>query len=761
MICCMLKRFCMKALFFLCGCWIWICFSCTTQSFREPSLQLIPQPAKICFEKGEFVLNQHTPVFVAGGEEMDSEVELLSAVTRQLGGFDLKREKGENAIVLQLDTTVACVGKEEYRLKIEPAGVTLSAPEVSGLFYGIQTFIQLLNDPQFYNAEEHAWHLPAMLVEDDPAFPYRGLHLDVSRHFFPKEFVMKCLDLMSAYKMNRFHWHLTDAAGWRIEIKRYPELTERAAWRTQENYMDWWNGDRHYATSDAPGAYGGYYTQEEIREVVEYAARRHVTVIPEIEMPGHSEEVLAVFPQLGCYGQPYRNGELCIGNEATFEFVENVLTEVMALFPSEYIHIGGDEASAAAWEKCPKCQKRRREEHLKDEKELQSYMIHRVEAFLNAKGRKLIGWDEILDGGLAPAATVMSWRGESGGIQAARMGHDVIMTPGGYCYFDSYQADPRTQPAAIGGFLPYLKVYSYHPVPAELSPEEARHVLGAQANLWTEYIPTTAHAEYMIFPRLLALSEVVWTPREKRDAADFKRRIAWHIDWLRGKGVNVFGLSDRLDLLDEVDTLQRRIRVRFDSEKYKPEIHYTLNGGAEQLYEDAFYVTDSACIEAFLVEDGKPSEEVLQKRLDYHRAVGKKVRYGKLYSDSYPAAGESTLVDGKRGGLTYGDGRWQGFLSDVNVTIDLDSVCDLSYVSAGFMQLIGPGVYMPNFVSVSVSEDGETFQEVARIDNRVPADEKQLVIEDFTARFKTRGRYVKFFAKRQRGFQFIDEIVIY
>lgn len=735
--------------------------ACTAPVSREVKLELIPMPVKVDFNEGRFLLNGNTRLEYVQAGEVKENAALLESLVIGRTGYGFSRGEGTNKIRLVLDTACHVKGGEGYRLEIASKQITISARQAIGLFYGVQTLGQLLNDPQFYDTDRKEWKLPAMMIEDYPAFPYRGLHLDVSRHFFPKEFVLKCLDLMADYKLNRLHWHLTDAAGWRIEIKKYPELTERGAWRTEENYMDWWNGDRHYAGRDEKGAYGGYYTQEDIREVVEYARQRHITVIPEIEMPGHSEEVVSIYPELGCYGQPYRNGELCIGNEKTFEFVENVLTEVMELFPSEYIHIGGDEASAAAWKKCLKCQKRMKDLQLKNERELQSYMIHRVEEFLNSKGRKLIGWDEILEGGLAPEATVMSWRGESGGIKAARMGHDVIMTPGGYCYFDSYQADPRTQPVAIGGFLPYLKVYSYHPVPAELTPAEARHILGAQANVWAEYIPTTSHAEYMIFPRLLALAEVVWSPRENKDSEDFKRRITRHIDWLKEKGVNVFTLSDHIDLLTEVDTVGKRMKIGFDSEKYQPEIHYILNGEREQVYTNPFYITDSVQIKAFIVRNGIPVKEELNARVDYHRGIGKKVAYRHRYSSSYPAGGVAALTDGCRGGLTYGDGYWQGFLSNVDVVVDMDSIVDLSYVSANFMQLTGPGVYMPNYVTVSVSEDGKTFREVARMENEVPADQKELVIRDFTARFTARGRYVSFFAQRQNGFQFVDEIVIY
>ena len=734
--------------------------ACRVSAPQEVKLQLIPQPRQLTFDAGSFKLNGRT--VLETNVETGACGELLNSVISGVAGYELLSDgNGEGGIRLTVDTAFRPGVPEAYRLRIAPECISLEANAPAGLFYGVQTLGQLLADRQFYRDGKKEWVLPAMTIEDEPAFSYRGLHLDVSRHFFPKEFVMKCLDLMANYKLNRLHWHLTDAAGWRIEIKKYPELTERGAWRSRASYMDWWKGDRRYVTRDSAGAYGGFYTQDDIREVVAYAAKRHIAVIPEIEMPGHSEEVVSVYPQLGCYGKPYRNGELCIGNEKTFEFVENVLTEVMELFSSEYIHIGGDEASTAAWKKCPKCRKRMKDYRLKDEKELQSYLIHRVEKFLNAHGRKLIGWDEILDGGLAPEATVMSWRGESGGIKAARLGHDVIMTPGGYCYFDSYQADPRTQPAAIGGFLPYLKVYSYHPVPEELSVEEGKHILRAQANVWAEYIPTTSHAEYMIFPRLLSLAEVVWSPREKKDAEDFKRRIACHIRWLKAKGVNVFPLSDHIDMQTEVDTVCRQLKIGFAAEKYLPEIRYCVNGGREQIYREPFYVRDSARIKAFIVTDGKPSEEVLETRVDYHRAVGKPVVYQHRYSGAYPAAGVKTLTDGYRGGLTYGDGRWQGFLADVDVVIDLDSVCDLSYVSADFMQLIGPGVYMPRYVTVGVSEDGQHYREVARIENEVPADEKSLVIRDFTARFQARGRYVRFFAKRQNGFQFVDEVVIY
>ena len=743
-------------------------FACSSQEL--PQLQIIPLPERMVLDAGSFKLDAGTPIVVPGCREAEDCARLLNEVVAGISNYILPlekegTEKGKRGVYFRLDSLEKGWGREGYGLQINRDSIVLSAQTPAGLFYGVQTISQLLTDGQFYFPGKRKWELPALRIEDRPSFVYRGLHLDVSRHFFPKEFVMKCIDLMSEYKLNRFHWHLTDGAGWRVEIKKYPELTRRAAWRAEKDYLKWWKGDRRYVTQDSANAYGGYYTQEEIREVVAYAASKYVTVIPEIEMPGHSEEVLAVFPELGCTGKPYQNGELCIGNEKTFEFVENVLAEILELFPSEYIHIGGDEASKRAWKKCPKCQKRIQQEHLKDEKGLQSYMIHRVEKFLNSHGRQLIGWDEILEGGLAPGAVVMSWRGEKGGIEAAKAGHPVVMTPGGYCYFDSYQAEPQTQPYAIGGFTPYLKTYSYYPVPEELTPEEAKYILGAQANVWTEYISTTSHAEYMIFPRLLALAEVVWTPKERKDPEDFKYRVEKHLALLAQKGVNAFRLSDRVDILTEVDTVGKRIKVRFDSEKYRPLIRYTVNGaepdGQSPVYREPFYVTDSTWVKAAIFNGELRGESVSTARLDYHKAIGKKVAYRYRYNNGYPAAGERTLTDGYRGGLTYSDGRWQGFLTNFEVTVDLEKVTELSYVSLKFMQLTGPGVYMPDYVKVSVSENGKEFQEVGQVKNDVPAELSTLVLKDFTVRFFGKGRYVKVFAKKQAGFQFVDEIVVY
>ncbi len=740
--------------------------ACQQKKFSG-NLQIIPQPQEINIQEGYFRLHSNCRVFFSPSDASDATKDLFAAALRNYVSYELPQVQNiHSAEIRFLLDSLSGTGPEGYQLRIADSGITIKATRPAGLFYGMQTLLQLLSDLQFFNNTQKTWNLPALEINDAPSFSYRGLHLDVSRHFFPVPFIKKWIDLISTYKLNTFHWHLTDAGGWRLEIKKYPALTQKGAWRTEIDWRKWWNdGDRSYARENDANAYGGYYTQNEVKEIIQYAADRHIRIIPEIEMPGHSEEVLAAYPALSCFGKNGKNGEFCAGKEETFEFIENVLQEVIDLFPSEYIHIGGDEASKTTWRKCPRCQQRIKTEHLKNEKELQSYFIKRIEKFLRSKGKKLIGWDEILEGGLAPEATVMSWRGEQGGIEAARAGHPVIMTPGAYCYFDSYQADPTTQPYAIGGFTPYLKVYDYHPVSTSLSEKEARYILGAQANLWTEYIHTPEHVEYMLFPRLLALAEVVWTPKEQKDKDDFKRRVKAHISLLQQKNVNVFTLSDRVEMTAEPDTLQHRLKVTFENEKYQPIIRYTLNGqlpdSSSTRYEGPFHVTDSAHIKAAVFNENQRSKEISSFRFDYHKAIGKKVIYKNKYSSSYPAKAEKTLTDGYKGGLTYSDGHWQGFLNDIDVTVDLGKTTEIGYVAMRFMQLTGPGVYMPHYVSIKVSEDGINFHEVGRAMNDIPADKPDLFFKDFVTVFQAKARYINIFARKQAGFLFTDEIIVY
>lgn len=671
----------------------------------------------------------------------------------------LNSKPGQSGTVrYSIDETLSKKNPEGYELKVTANGVDLRAGSEAGLFYGKQTLRQLVTPEG----------VPFVSIQDAPRFPYRGLHLDVSRHFFPKEEVMKLMDVMAFYKLNTLHFHLTDAGGWRLQMDTYPKLTTDAAFRTESDWQKWWDGkDRRYVPEGTPGAYGGYYTKEDIREMVAYAAERHITVLPEIEFPGHSDEVLAAYPELSCSGKPYQSSDFCIGNEQSFTFMENVLSEVIDLFPSEYIHIGGDEAGKSAWKTCSKCQALMKQKGMKHVDELQSYMIHRAEDFLISKGRKMIGWDEILEGGLAPEATVMSWRGETGGIKSARMGHDVIMTPGNYMYFDFYQADPKTQPFAIGGYTPIKRVYSYNPVPVDsLTSEERDHILGVQANTWTEYIQTSDHLEYMMFPRALALAEIAWTPQENRSWEDFKPRMNAHIPVLQQMGIHTFTLSDEIETTMQVDTIKEEIEIVLDAEKYPVEIRYSTDGSvptaSSPLYTGPIQVKDSVRIRAAIFRDGKLQGTATEKNVDYHRGINKPIHYNsKLYS-GYMAGGMNALLDGYRGGLTYLDGRWQGYLNDLDCVVDMEEVTDIRSVSIRFMQLIGPGVFQPGEVELLTSEDGEHFISRGVIPTTISNQAKELSFEEYAFNGGWKARYIQLKATEVNGgFIFADEIVIW
>ena len=586
-------------------------------------------------------------------------------------------------------------GREDYSLEVNSRGVVIRAGGEAGLFYARQTLAQMTSDGA-------VTEIRCCRIEDSPRYAYRGLHVDVSRHFRSVDFLKKQMDAMAFFKMNRMHLHLTDAAGWRLEIEAYPRLTRFAAWRPEALWKSWWNGGRQYADEGTEGVYGGYYTKEDIAELVSYAAERHIELIPEIEMPSHSEEVLAAYPELGCTGEAYKDSDFCVGNEDVFTFLETVLTEVMEMFPSEYIHIGGDEAGKEHWKTCPKCLRRMQDEDIADVDGLQSYMIRRIGSFIASKGRKMIGWDEILQGGLAPGAVVMSWRGTEGGIEAMKQGHDVIMTPGRYCYLDHAQDAPFREPESIGGYLPLDSVYVYEPVEARMPQDRIHHILGLQANLWSEYIPDDAHAEYMYWPRAFAIAETAWSTPERKNLQDFRRRALNMLELMKRRGYNVFDLSN---------------------------------------------------------EYGE--RKLAQTGLE-HKAKGKPVKYLKPVQQWYPAAGETTFTDGVIGGWTYSDKRWQGFLSEIDVIIDLETVQDIHYVGGTFMQLKGPGVFMPEKVEIQVSSDGENFIQVAEVWNDVSVNLEELLFKSFDTICNVQARYIRYRAARStmRGFLFLDEIIV-
>ena len=677
---------------------LWVLGMClTAHSLKAQSV--IPVPLKMEQGTGCFLLSENTKLYI---NLQGLEAQLLENCLQALPVHLKKGKKKDTQNILSLLITEKnhqLPSPESYTLSVTPQQILIRATSGAGLFYGVQTLLQLAQP-----SGAGSYSIASVEIEDTPRFAYRGLMLDVSRHFSTKEFIKKQIDALAYYKINRLHLHLTDAAGWRLEIKKYPLLTEFAAWRTDPTWKQWWNGGRKYVRCDAPGTYGGYYTQDDIREILEYARQHYITVIPEIEMPSHSEEVLAAYPQLSCSGEPYKNSDFCVGNEETFTFLENVLTEVMELFPSEYIHIGGDEAGKSAWKTCPKCQKRMKDEHLANVDELQSYLIHRIEKFLNNHGRHLLGWDEILQGGIAPNATVMSWRGEEGGIAAVTSGHRAIMTPGAYCYLDSYQDAPYSQPEAIGGYLPLKKVYSYNPVPASLTAEQAKLVYGVQGNLWVEYIPTPEHVEYMIYPRILALAETAWSAPERKSWPDFHARALSAVADLQTKGYHPF------DLKKEIGS--------------RPESLQSVS----------------------------------------HLALDKKVIYNSPYSSHYPAQGNTALTDGIRGDWTYGDGSWQGFISDnrLDVTIDMEKETSIHSVTAAFMQVVGAEVFLPETVVISISDDGTHFTELHKQHFEV-SKETPIRFTDISWQGEAKGRYVRYQAQAGSefgGWIFTDEIIV-
>lgn len=619
-----------------------ILINACTSSKKENEYNLVPYPQQIEKHEGQFKLSSSTKVLYCGDENSQFVAQTFCDLLATSAGYNLKAEavKSEDAesgaikFVLNTDKK----GKEgSYAVSVNANEVLVSSSNPVGLYYGYQTIRQLL--PAQVESQsivkDIEWTIPCALINDEPQFQYRGLMLDVGRHFFPVDFIKKYIDLLALHKMNIFHWHLTEDQGWRIEIKKYPKLAEVAAFRDET--LIGHGGVRPFKYDGK--RYGGFYTQEEAREIVAYAAKRYITVIPEIELPGHSQAVLTAYPELGCTGGPYEVAKrwgvfpevYCAGEEKTFEFLENVLLEVMDIFPSEYIHIGGDECPKDRWKKCDKCQKRMKQEGCHDEHELQSYFIQRTEKFLNKHGRRIIGWDEILEGGLAPNATVMSWRGEKGGIEAAKQGHDVVMTPNGYCYLDHYQNQKEEEPLAIGGFLPLSKVYSYNPYPSALTDEEKKHILGVQGNVWTEYMPNSNHVEYMVYPRACAISEVGWLSPEKKDFNSFSNRLNGHLQRLEWLDVNYFNKvltpSANVTKLKIVDKGQ----VLLQNNALGCKLYYTINGDeptiASTEYTKAIEVSEPVIIKAVAISSTGVKSNVLEvpvERLEFINSTANK-----------------------------------------------------------------------------------------------------------------------------------------
>lgn len=733
--------------------------SCSPRETKH-DISIIPKPVAMEMIAGGFYIQSATPVYFQN-EALESLAEYATGLWAGYLGFELQpvlqveaSKKGGISLIL-LEEYDEKLGEEGYLLNVGRKGVLVSANKPAGILYGVQSLYQILST-------HPDGKLPGLKIMDYPRFSYRGMHLDVSRHFFPIEFIYKIIDQLAMHKLNIFHWHLVDDQGWRLEIKKYPKLTEVGAWRADLSHLHW--NARPLIFEHGESSYGGFYTQEEVKALVSYAADRYITVIPEIEMPAHVMSALAAYPEFSCSGKNMGvpSGGVwpithiyCAGNDGTFKFLENILLEVMEIFPSTYIHIGGDEADKSSWKECPKCQARIREEGLANEEELQSYFIHRIEEFLNAHGRRIIGWDEILEGGLAPNATVMSWRGEAGGIEAAKMGHDVVMTPGSHLYFDHYQGDPDIEPVAIGGYTTLAKVYSYDPIPGELTEVEAKHVLGAQANHWTEYMPVSSHVEYMAFPRLAALAEVVWSPKEHRDWGDFSRRMEAQYRRYEKQGINYSRSAFQVKATPEVNLKNKTLRIKLESEIFEPVIQYTLDGSDPDtnaiLYEGPFEINQSTIVKAVVFQNGKSIGQVMEREYMLHKAFASEISTENPNSLDYDGQGEFTLVNGIMGTRSYVDGNWRGYRGvDLVATLDLGEPTNIKQISVDALHTSGSWIFLPQWVSFEISTEGENFELLEKVENETDINLAERFIQWYsTDKTVENVRFVRVTVKNQ------------
>jgi hexosaminidase len=750
-------------------------------AFGQETISIIPKPQKLSVGKGKFQLKKETKIVIEannnGLSAIAEQLALKIKVTTDLNPTITSVSSNSDAIVFKTNKNLP---KEGYTVKITNKLAVIEAANSVGHFYGLQTLLQLFPTEIFSSSfqEKLTLSLPECSIEDFPRFKYRGIMLDVSRHYFPVGFIKKLIDEIAFHKMNTLHWHLTDDQGWRIEIKKYPKLAGLGSIR-KESMVG------HYRDQKFDGQpYGGYYTQDEVKEIVEYATSKYVTVIPEIEMPGHSLAALAAYPELGCTGGPYKVGtkwgvedQVLCPSEYTFTFLQNVLTEVMEMFPSQYIHIGGDECPKTTWEKSELCQNIIKKEGLKDEHELQSYFIKRIDAFVTSKGRKIIGWDEILEGGLSPNAAVMSWRGTEGGITAAKLKHEVVMSPNSFMYFDYYQSSPSTEPLAIGGYLPLEKTYSYEPLAPELTTEEAKYIIGVQANLWTEYIGTPEYAEYMLFPRALATAEVAWSSKEK-SYTDFKKRVVKHLERLNLLGINYSKAIYDIKFSTSTNALGTPV-VELISDDKKNIIRYTLDGTEpnEKSFEYKANVKipiedDRTLAAALFSPDGKMLGKATSKSFFISKSTGKSYSLGNVVSEKYTGGSKNALTDGIRGDQNSNDS-WIGFAGkDLDFTIDLKQVSSISRLSISFLSAYTSWILPPTEIEIWVSKDGKTFNSVKKMPLGDKANKESFVQQMNIDLGNQTAKYVKVLAKNygnlpsghpgegKPAWLFVDEIII-
>lgn len=756
--------------------------SCSSRPAAVADYEIVPLPLVTTVgQSSPFVLKSGTPVYYpAGNEQMLKNAGFLADYLKAQTGIALSPKEGEPqkggiALVLSADVKAP----EGYRLQVTADGVRIEGATPAGVFYGIQTLRKSVGA-----AAAASIHLPAVDITDEPRFGYRGMMLDVGRHFYSMEEIKTYIDMLALHNINRFHWHLSEDQGWRIEIKKYPKLTEIGSMRSETVIG-------HNSGKYDGKPYGGFYTQDQAREIVAYAAERYITVIPEIDLPGHMQGALAAYPELGCTGGPYEvwrqwgvsEDVLCAGNDKTIEFIKDVLAEIVDIFPSEYIHVGGDECPKVRWTTCPKCQARIKalglksdKKHTKEER-LQSYVIHEAEEFLNSKGRKMIGWDETLEGGLAPNATVMSWRGEGGGIEAAKQQHDVVMTPNTYLYFDYYQAkDTENEPEAIGGYLPMQKVYSYEPMPKALTPEEQKYIIGVQANLWTEYIPTFQQVQYMVLPRMAALCEAQWCAPDKKNYEAFLLRTARLVDIYKVYGWNyakhIFDVQLQMTPNPETGTLDV-VATTID----KAPVYYTLDGSeptaASSLYTDVVKIGEPAILRTVAIRP-EGATRVTTDTIRFSKSSMKPITMLQPVNKQYEFGGAPTLVDGMTGNLNYKTGRWIAFYkNDMEAVIDLKEPTEISSMTLNTCVEKGDWVFDARSITVEVSDDNQQFRQVAKEEYPAMKETDPNQVYTHTLKFApVSARYVKVTAvpehslpswhggKGYPSFLFVDEITL-
>ena len=754
---------------------------------HDPQIAIVPYPNHLETGRGTYRVTDRPVTCDSRTDERTQRAVVgfaarLATVTGGTNPVTVADEVPASGIRFVTDESLPAEG---YELNVDGEGIEVRASQFPGFLYALQSLGQLLPAAVYGTepAPDAAWEVPCVKIADAPRFAYRGMHLDVARHFFSVDEVKRYIDVMAIHKLNTLHWHLTDDQGWRIEIKRYPELTAVGSIRKATVVRKEWG------TYDGT-PYGGFYTQDEIRDVVKYAADRGVTVIPEIDLPGHMLAALTAYPELGCTGGPYEvwgrwgvaDDVLCPGREKTFEFLEGVLTEVMELFPSEYIHIGGDECPKVRWEKCPRCQAKIRQLGLKDDGEhtaehyLQSYVTDRIGKFLAQHGRRIIGWDEILEGRAPSDAVVMSWRGSEGGIAAAKLGHDVIMTPNSHFYFDYYQSlDTDAEPFGIGGYIPMEQVYSYDPAFPELTPEQQRHILGVQANLWTEYVLSDEHLEYMLLPRLAALSEVQWCLPETKDWNRFigsfrMDKIYSQLGYEFAK--HIFGVTASY----AVDPEKGGVVMTLTTQGGAP-IRYTLDGSdptaSSPLYKAPVTIGESCTFKAAALREGMQTP-VYTRKFDFNKATGRRIVLNAAPTLKYTYGGASLLVDGYRGGPVYSNGAWIGFLNEpLDVTIDMQGAKPYSAVTVESLVEKGEWVFPPSSVGVYLSDDGREFTEAALMSVPQETASSPDGVKPFKVLFpETSARYLRVVARTvdpipawhgaagQKAHMFVDEIIV-